>query len=87
MVVYPLALVSAFMLRHSARPQPRLVSLLAALAVAGVASFALNLFHPLEASALVLSWNIGMAAVVSALATLRGSRLLSRARLGRAVAK
>lgn len=79
----PLALVSAYMLRHAARLQPRLVCLLAAIAVTGVASFALNLFHQLEASALVLIWNIGMAAMLSVLATLYGRRLLSWKRLVR----
>jgi hypothetical protein len=83
----PLALVSAFMLRHAARLQPRLVSILAAIAVTGVASFALNLFHQLEASALVLIWNIAMAAVMSILATLYGRRFLSWDRLGSAFAK
>lgn len=83
----PLAMVSAFMLRHAARLQPSLVSLLAAIAVTGVASFALNLSHQLEASALVLNWNIGMAAIMRVLATLYGRRFLSWDRLGRTVAQ
>lgn len=73
----PLALLSAFMLRHAARLQPRLVSLLAALAVTGVASFALNLFHQLDASALVLFWNIGMAAAMSIAASRYGGPLMT----------
>jgi len=79
----PLALISACMLRYAARLQPRLVSLLAAIAVTGVASFSLNLFHQFEASAMVLIWNIGMAAVLSVLAIVYGRNFLSWKRLTR----
>lgn len=73
----PLALVSAIMLRHAARLRPRRVALLGALAVTGVASFALSLFHPLEASAMILIWNIGMAGILGSLASTYGRILLS----------
>lgn len=81
----PLAAISAIMLRHAARLQPRLVSLLAALAVTGTASFALNWFHQLEASALVLIWNVGMAAILSILATIYGHLFLAWGGLSRRI--
>jgi len=59
----PLWLAMLLMLRYVALLRSAAAAVAASLAVAAVASTALSLFHPLDASAMVLLWNLGTAAL------------------------
>ncbi len=63
----PLSLALFAMLRHGALLGARALSLVASLAVAAMSAAAMSLFHRLDASAMVLIWNLGVAAVIVAL--------------------
>jgi hypothetical protein len=73
----PLALAMLIMLRHAARTAPTRVGILGGLAVAGLTATALAFFHPHEASALVLAWNLGIALLLVLLGGVFGPRVLS----------
>ncbi|HJZ42848.1 MAG TPA: NrsF family protein [Hyphomicrobiaceae bacterium] len=61
------AIVLVLMLRKGAPLRPRMTLALAALAVASVANFGLQLAHVRDASIMVLVWHLGAAAALSAL--------------------
>jgi hypothetical protein len=71
----PLAIALAVMLRHAALLRPATATLMGALAVAAITSSALALMHDIDATAMILMWNLGTAAVIVALGGLFGSRL------------
>jgi hypothetical protein len=73
----PLSLALLIMLRHAALLAPTPVALAAGLAVAAMTATALSLFHDLDASALILIWNLGPAAVLIAFGSAFGRRLFS----------
>jgi hypothetical protein len=73
----PSSVVLLVMLRHTARLQPSVVAMAGGLASAGLAAVALMLFHEIDASVLVLLWNIGVAALLVALAGLFGRSLFA----------
>ncbi|MFO1027023.1 MAG: NrsF family protein [Acetobacteraceae bacterium] len=74
----PLSLLTLWMLRHTARLWRRGPVLLGGLAVAAVTATALSLLHPLDASAEILFWNLGVAALVLAVDGVVGPRLVQR---------
>lgn len=74
----PLSLVLIVMLRHAARLGPGLVLWMGSLSVAAFTACALALFHTIDASVMVLMWNIGAALIVALVARLSGARLLAR---------
>ncbi len=59
----PLWLAMLLMLRYVALLRSAGAAISASLAVAAVAASALSLFHPLDASAMILLWNLGTAAI------------------------
>ncbi|MEZ0604305.1 NrsF family protein [Paraburkholderia sp. IW21] len=71
----PLSLVMLIMLRHVARLAPTPVVMTGSLAVAAMTAAALSLFHPLDATVMILMWNVGVAALLLALSGLYGRRL------------
>ena len=71
----PLAIALAVMLRHAALLRPVAATLAGALAVAAITSSALALMHDIDATAMILMWNLGTAAVIVALGGLFGARL------------
>jgi hypothetical protein len=71
----PLAIALAVMLRHAALLRPVAATLAGALAVAAITSSALALMHDIDATAMILIWNLGTAAAIVALGALFGSRL------------
>jgi len=73
----PLSLVMLVMLRYAAPLRPTSVILTGGLAVAGITAAALELFHNLDASLMILMWNMGTAALIVALAGTLGRRMLS----------
>ncbi len=73
----PLSMALILMLRHAARLYPTTVAMVGGLASAGIAATALSLFHQLDASVMVLLWNLRIAALVVGLAGIFGRSLLS----------
>jgi hypothetical protein len=73
----PLSLVLLLMLRHTARLHPTVVAMMGGLASAGIAATALSLFHELDASVMVLLWNLGTAALLVVLGGLFGRGLFA----------
>ncbi len=72
----PLSLVMFIMLRHVARLSPAPVTMVASLAVAAMTSVALSIFHPLDATAMILLWNFGLTVLLAWLGGRYGQRLL-----------
>lgn len=73
----PLSLALLVMLRYAAPLRPVAATLTGSLAVAALTATALSLFHDLDASIMILIWNIGTALVMVGLAALFGSRLFA----------
>ena len=73
----PLSLILVVMLRHTARLHPNTVAMMGGLASAGIAATALALFHELDASVMVLLWNLGVAALIAALGGAFGRRIFA----------
>jgi len=72
----PLSIALLFMLRHGALVRPEAVASCGSLAVAGITATALTLFHDLDATVMVLIWNVGAAALIVGLAGVFGRRML-----------
>lgn len=72
------ALVLMVLVRRGLALNPGLTAGLAALAAAAIGSAALSLFHDGDTAWVTLTWHVGSAAGLSALASAFGSRLLSR---------
>ena len=72
----PLAIALAVMLRYAALLRPGAVTLAGALAVAAITSSALSLFHDLDATMMILIWDLGTAALITGLGGLFGRRVL-----------
>lgn len=73
----PLWLAMLLMLRYVALLRSAAAAIAASLAVAAVAATALSLFHPLDASVMILLWNLGTAAVFVALGSAFWERMFS----------
>ncbi len=73
----PLSVLLVFMLRYAALFRPGPVVVLGAIAVSALTSAALAMFHPLDATAMIVGWNLGTIAIV---VTVMGiaSRLMRR---------
>jgi len=71
------AIVMAVMLRRGAPLTPHLSAALGGLAAAGLGNFGLRLFHPQDASLMVLVWQFGTVFVLSAAAAWAGRYLLN----------
>jgi len=64
------------MLRSTAWLDPSSVALMSGVAIAGIAATAMSILHQLDATVLVLLWNLGSAAVIVALGGGLGRRIL-----------
>lgn len=73
----PLSFAMLIMLRYAAPLRPVGVCLMASLAVAAITATALSLFHPLDATVLILAWNLGTAFVLVGVGGAYGRRMLS----------
>lgn len=73
----PLSLALLVMLRFAALLAPTPVAIAGSLAVAAMTSTALSLFEPLDATVMILIWNLGAAALLVALGGLYGRRMFS----------
>ena len=70
----PLSLALYLMLRHAALLRPTAVTITGSLAVAAITATALSLFHDLDATVMVLMWNLGIAAMIVAVGGVLGIR-------------
>lgn len=75
LVSVPLSLAMLLMLRHLALLRSPAVTMTASLAVATLTASALALFHSLDATLMILLWNVGVAALIVAAGALFGDRL------------
>lgn len=73
----PLSLAMLVMLRHAALLAPTPIAIAGSLAVAALTASALSLFHPMEATVLILMWNFGIVALLVTLGGLYGRRMFS----------
>jgi len=73
----PLWLALLLMLRYAALLRSAAVAAAGSLAVAALAATALSLFHGLDASAMVLMWNLGAAALLVGFGSMFGERMFS----------
>jgi hypothetical protein len=73
----PLAIALLVMLRYAALLRPTAVSAAGGLAVAAMTSFALSLVHDLDATVMILIWNLGSAALIAGLSSLFGRTVLT----------
>jgi hypothetical protein len=71
----PLSIAMLVMLSYAALLRATEVSLAGGLAVAAVTSFALSLFHDLDATVMILMWNLGSAAILATLGALFGKSM------------
>lgn len=74
----PLSLLMLVMLRYTALLRPTAATLMGSLAVAAITASALALFHIIDASAMILMWNLGTAALFVGLSALFGKVMLRR---------
>jgi hypothetical protein len=77
MTSVPLSIAMLIMLRYAALLRPLEVSIMGGLAVAAVTAFALSLFHDLDATVMILLWNLGAAVLIAALGSLFGRSMLT----------
>lgn len=73
----PLSFAMLVMLRYAAPLRPLGVSLIGSLAVAAITAAALSLFHDLDATVMILVWNLGTAAMFAGLAGAFGRKMFS----------
>lgn len=71
----PPAVILYFMLRHARLVRAAVTAGVAAIAVAGLTVSALRTFHELDATVMVLIWNVGAAAAITLIGTLFGRRM------------
>jgi hypothetical protein len=77
MTSVPLSIAIVIMLRYAALLRPSEVSVMAGLAVAAMTAFALSLFHSLDATVMILMWNLGVAALIAGLASVFGRSIFT----------
>ncbi|WP_119460086.1 DUF1109 domain-containing protein [Rhodospirillaceae bacterium SYSU D60014] len=73
----PLSFAMLVMLRYAGLLRPRAVAMTGCLAVAAITATALSLFHDLDATLMILIWNLGTAALIVGLGGALGRRLFS----------
>ncbi len=72
----PLSLAMLVMLRYAAPLRPTAVTVMGSLAVAAITATALSVFHTMDATAMILMWNIGTAVMFVGLAGSFGRTML-----------
>lgn len=73
----PISAAMLLMLRHAAPLLPHSVAAVGSLAVAAFTATGLLLFHTLDATVMILMWNVGVAAVFVALGSASARRLFA----------
>lgn len=73
----PLSLAMLVMLRYVALLRPTTVIMTGSLSVAAITATALSLFHDLDATVMILIWNLGTSAVIITLGCAFGPKIFS----------
>jgi hypothetical protein len=73
----PLSIALLVMLRYAALLRPTETSGMSGLAIAAITAFSLSLVHDLDASMMILVWNLGVAVLIAGLACLFGRRMFA----------
>ena len=73
----PLSLAMFIMLRHGSLLRSSTVTLTSSLAVAAITASAMTLFHPLDATVMILIWNLGASALIVGAGSWLGRRLIA----------
>ena len=73
----PLSIGMLVMLRYAALLRPTESSAMGGLAVAAITAFALSFVHNLDASVMILMWNLGVAALIAGLAAMFGRSMFA----------
>ena len=73
----PLSIAMLIMLRYAALLRPTEASGMGGLAIAAITAVALSLIHELDASMIILIWNLGVAALIAGLACVFGRRAVA----------
>lgn len=73
----PVSLAMLIMVRYAAPLRPTAVTLCASVAVAAITATALSLFHDLDATIMILIWNLGTAVLLVTLAAIFGQRMFA----------
>ena len=81
----PLSLAMLLMLRHAAPLRPAACAISGCVAVAAITAFALSLFHTVDATVMILFWNVGLTGLYVGFGWLFRGRLFSRVGLQRGV--
>jgi hypothetical protein len=71
----PLALAMLVSLRHAALVRPTSVTLMGSVAVAAIVATALSLLHTIDATLMILVWNLGTAALIVGIGSVLSRRL------------
>lgn len=71
----PLSLAMLVMLRYAAPLRPTAATMMGSLAVAAITATALSLFHVIDASVMILMWNLGTAILFVGLSGAFGRRM------------
>ena len=73
----PLSIAMLVMLRYAASLRAAEVSGIGGLAIAAITAFSLSLVHDLDASMMILIWNLGVAVLIAGIASLFGPRMFA----------
>lgn len=73
----PISAVMLLMLRYAAPLRPKAVTVMGSLAVAALTATGLLVFHALDATIMILMWNLGVAALFVALGSASARRLFA----------
>ena len=76
MASLPLSALALVMLRYAAPLRTRLAPLAAGVAVSAMTAAAMSLIHDLDASIMILMWNIGAGALMVSVGGTLGHRML-----------
>lgn len=77
MTSVPLSIAMLVMLRYAVLLRPTEVCVAGGMAIAAITAFALSLFHDLDATIMILVWNLGVAALIAGLASVFGRSMLA----------
>lgn len=73
----PLSLAMLVMLRYAALLRPTAAAVSGSLSIAAMTATALSLFHELDASVMILTWNVGILALIVAVGGAVGPKMLA----------
>ena len=77
LIAIPLGLFAIIMLRATTFIAPTSIALMASLAISGISAAAMNTFHPVDTSVLILGFNAGLVVIIACISLIVGRRRTS----------